>query len=383
MKKKTIALMICATAMLSAGATYSLTCMKYKRQLDFCKDNAPLLDVYDNISNNFYKKISKEDLLDNMIKGCVDACDEDFCTYLTPNVQDENAVNITSAVSRSGYAIDKNRQGLIVVTEVHDGSRAEEMGLQVGDIITNVDGIDVLENGYYKTIRKLLGKDGVTRKLHIRRGFGEELDIDFVIYNVMKDAEKTFDCKIMNDDVLYIKFMQFDKNTCINIEDAIEDNEFSSIIIDIRNNTGGEVQCANRIFDLFGKAGSRILLKHVRSGEDQIFETSTDGKELECPVAVLVNGNSISAAEILAALFKDTGRGVVIGEKTYGKGIFQYTTRLENFLTYSYTAGYVYVNDLPNYDGVGIYPDVTVEMDSSLMLTDKDVQLEKALEILG
>lgn len=383
MKKKTIALMICGTAMLSAGATYSLTCMKYKRQLDFCKDNAMLLYVYDDIGENFYKKITKEDLLDNMIKGCVEACDEDFCTYKTSNMIDENAVNIESSVSRSGYAIDKNRQGLIVVTEVRDGSRAEEMGLQVGDIITNVDGIDVLENGYYKTIRKLLGKDGVTRKLHIKRGLDEELDIDFVIYNVMNDAEKTFDCKIMDDDVLYIKFMQFDENSCINIENAIEENDFKTILIDIRNNNGGEVWCANRIFDLFEKAGSRILLKHERSGKDEIYETSTDGKELECPVAVLVNGNSISAAEILAALFKDTGRGVVIGEKTYGKGIFQNRTRLENMLTYSYTAGYVYVNDLPNYDEIGVYPDVTVEMDSSLMLTDKDVQLKKALELLG
>lgn len=383
MKKKTITLMICATAMLSVGATYSLTCMKYKRQLDFCKDNAPLLDVYDNISNKFYKEIDKEDLLDYMIKGCVEACDEDYCLYNTPNMVDENYVNENSAVSRSGYAVDKNRQGLIVVTEVRSGSRAEEMGLQVGDIITSVDGVDVLENGYYKTIKKLLGKDGVTRKLHIRRDLDTELDMDFVIYNVEENTEKSFYCEMMNDDTLYIKFVYFDENTCIEIENAIKDNKFSSIIIDIRNNDGGKIWCANRIFDLFEKAGNRILLKRERNGKNDIFETATDGKELDCPVAVLVNGRTISAAEILTALFKDTGRGTIIGEKTYGKGIFQDNPHLENMLSYSYTAGYVYVNDLPNYDGVGVYPDVTVEMDDSLILTDKDIQLEKALEILG
>ena len=132
MKKKTIALLICAVVLLSSGVTYLLTMKKYEREIDFCRKNADLLYIHEDIKTNFFKEISDEQLLDYMIKGCIDACDEQYTTYKTANILDEDYVNNDSSVSRSGFAVDKNRHDLIVVTKVDEGSRAEEMGLQVG-----------------------------------------------------------------------------------------------------------------------------------------------------------------------------------------------------------------------------------------------------------
>lgn len=382
MKKKTIALLICAVVLLSSGVTYLLTMKKYEREIDFCRKNADLLYVHEDIKTNFFKEISDEQLLDYMIKGCIDACDEQYTTYKTANILDEDYVNNDSSVSRSGFAVDKNRHDLIVVTKVDEGSRAEEMGLQVGDIITSIDGEDVLEKGYYKAIRDLLGKDGTKMMLHIKRGMDTELDIEFTRCNVVQNTEKYFYHEIMNDDILYIRFSYFDANTNTYIQNTLKENEYKSVILDVRNNHGGMVDDAVKIFDLFAGSGSKVVRKYTRIDDEHVHET-TDGDEIECPVVVLVNEKSISSAEILSLLFKDTGRGTLIGEKTFGKGIFQIHRRLSNMLTYCYTAGYIYVNDAPNYDGIGVYPDITIEMDEELMLTPDDIQLKKALEILG
>ncbi len=383
MNKKTFALITCGAVMLSSSVTYLLTTKKYKREIDFCKENKDLLTVYDDISNNFYKEISKEQLLDYMIKGCLDACDEDYCVYRTGNMIDQNYVNIESSVSRSGFAVEKNRQDLIVVTKVDEDSRAEEMGLKAGDVITSIDGEDVREKGYYKAIRDLLGKDGTKMMLHIKRGIDTELDIEFIRNNAVDETEKSMSYEIIEDDILYMKFLYFNGDSLAWIKETVSENEYRALIIDIRNNDGGEIWSAVEVFDLFEGSGSRVVTRVERTGEEEIHKTNTTGDEIECPIVVLVNENTISSAEILSMLFKDTGRATLVGTKTHGKGIFQNEKRLGNMLTYSYTAGYVYVNDAPNYDGIGVYPDITIEMDEELMLTPDDIQLKKALEILG
>lgn len=383
MKKIVMFFAVILSVALTAGLTYGLTYNRYKREIEFCRKNADLLTAYEDIKNNFYKIIDDETLCEYMIKGVLDACDEEYSTFETSNMFDESRVNGDSSVSRSGFTVDKNRHDEIVVTEVKQGSRADEMGLMTNDIIMMINDETIAEKGgYYKAIRKLMGKDNTTMKLHIRRGT-EELDIDFRRCNIVDDSEKNFYSEIMGNDILYIHFLHFDQNSVISFEEALNENEFKSIILDLRNNHGGEVHCAAEIFDFFSEAGSKVLLKHERSGEEEIYSTSTDGNELDCGVAVLVNENTISSGEILAAFFKDTGRGILIGEQTYGKGIFQVQNMLESMLTYSYTAGYVYVNDMPNYDEVGMCPDIEVSMDESKILTQDDIQLKKAIEILS
>lgn len=383
MKKRVMVLAVSLSVVLSTGLTYGLTYNKYKKEIEFGKKNADLLTAYEDIKNNFYKTIDDETLCEYMVKGVLDACDEEYSVFETSNMFDESRVNGDSSVSRSGFAVDKNRHDEIVVTEVKPQSRADEMGLKTNDVITMIDGETIAEKGgYYKAIRKLMGKDGTTMKLHIRRGT-EELDINFTRCNVETDSEKSFYSEIMEDDILYIHFLHFDQNSSASFEEALNKNKFKSVILDLRNNHGGETHCAVEIFDYFSETGSKVTLKYERSGKEEVYATSTDGNELDCGVAVLVNENTISSGEILAALFKDTGRGKVIGSKTFGKGIFQVKTMLECMLTYSYTAGYYYVNDMPNYDEIGVYPDIEVIMNESKILTPDDIQLKKAIEILS
>jgi carboxyl-terminal processing protease len=96
-----------------------------------------------------------------------------------------------------------------------------------------------------------------------------------------------------------------------------------------------------------------------------------------------VSEETLSSGEIFAALFSNTGRGTVIGSQTGGKGVFQQTSSLSDMATYSIVSGYYYVNDIPNYDKVGITPDIVLDMEKRFRCTDDDIQLEKAIELLS
>lgn len=374
---------VCAlTAVISAGAAALVTYKLNEREIEFGKKNENLLTVYEEVTSQFYKEISNEDYQQYMIKGCLMACDEQFCEYNTWNDIDEKRVNETSAVSRSGYSVDKNRFGEIEVTHVEKGSRAEEMGLLVGDIITEIDGESVVEAGYYNIIENLLGKDETTVNLKIRRG-EEILNIDFVINNPLEVSEKMFHSEMLENKIMYVKFLSFDEQLEKNIDNVFEKNDFDRMIIDLRGNSGGMTDVAMDVYDKFVGEGSEIKLSYTRSGKEVIRSSTTDGNELDTDIIVLINEDTISSAELFAALFKADSRARLVGANTYGKGIFQNETMLSDMTRFQYTVGYSYVNDMPNFDGKGVSPDYEVPMDSSLIGTEEDVQLQKAMELLS
>ena len=157
------------------------------------------------------------------------------------------------------------------------------------------------------------------------------------------------------------------------------ENDISSLVLDLRNNKGGETGETVKFFDLFAPAGNQVVNKEEKSGKLWLYETTDDVKYRNLKIVVLVSEETLSSGEIIAAFFKDTGLGTVIGTQTGGKGVFQKKYFFDQFCD----SGYYYVNDLPNYDGVGITPDIVIEMDNELIDTEDDIQLKKAIEFLS
>lgn len=130
--------------------------------------------------------------------------------------------------------------------------------------------------------------------------------------------------------------------------------------------------------------GEASLQKNYYTGKTETLKTSDSSGDIDKPVVVLINEKTMSAAEIAAAFLKQYGKDVkLVGQKTFGKGIFQLEEELSDGGKLHYTAGTYTVGDWECYQGKGIEPDVAVEMDPSYIGTDKDVQLKKALELLG
>lgn len=365
-----------------AGITYLFTYQYYKKEIEFGKNNQQLLSVYENVNENFYLDTDSEQMSYNMISGLVNGLDDRYSFYYTGNVCTENFVNGSATLLSSGFQIDKDKTGNILVTEVKEDSQAEKMGLKTDDIITEINGENVLDTGYYNIIEKLMGKDYTQMNLKILRD-GKYLDVDFVRRNINEDYS-SIQYEMLGEDTLYYKFNSFDESTARNFENVI--NEFGqdnikNLIFDLRENYGGVDRDCIAFFDLFSDSGSCFKNVYSKSGEVEVWETA-DGVKYNFNVVLLVSENTISCGEIFSTLFRDAGKGIIVGQQTGGKGVFQMKTMLKDFTSYSIVAGYYYVNNNENYNNIGITPDFEVPMDISLIGTDDDVQLKKALEIL-
>ena len=162
-----------------AGLTYLGTYYYYKDEIEFGRQNSQLLEVVDNIDENFYLDTDKEQMTYDMISGAVNGLDDRFSYYRTLNQSIEKDVNSSITLQSSGFQIDKDKTGNILVTEVEKNSQAEKMGLKTGDLITDIDGENVIEKGYYNIISELMGKDYTKMNLKIMRD-SESFEIEFV-----------------------------------------------------------------------------------------------------------------------------------------------------------------------------------------------------------
>lgn len=290
-------------------------------------------------------------------------------------------INSSPTPLGSGFSIKESEDGYIEIESIIDDMAFDKLGVKRGDKIISINNIDVKNTGYKTAIYELLGKDGENMTFSVLRN-DENIDFSFDRVNI---DTSTIECKKISDKIIYMKINHFELTTSGHFSKALEEYNIDSsysIIFDVRENSGGEVGSAVGIADYFLEEMNAVTF-HYKSQPDEIYSTSTDGEELKCKVVVLANKKSASASEIFTCLFKEYVGATVIGENTFGKGIWQNYYKLSNGDQIKLTAGQYDVGDLPNFHGVGIAPDIEIPMDNSLIGTDDDIQLKKALEILG
>ncbi len=280
-------------------------------------------------------------------------------------------VNNSATAKKSGFRVQFNENGQPYFSAVVEGLPADKQGIKVGDIIKNVDDFEVTE---YKHAVRLVGKEQEVAKLIIERD-GKEISMDFV--RSSDDSEMTCIASQMYEDTLYVKVENISQEMLALFKKAVSENSFNSIIIDLRGNGGGYTEVAVGIADMFIGESQTVL--QAQSELDEIYETN-DEILYDVPITVLINENTASAAEILTALLKQYGDATLVGMNTFGKGVYQ-NKGIFYGNSVRYTEGYYTVGDWENYHGKGIKPDVEIDMDSDYIGTDKDIQLEKALEL--
>ncbi|WP_303804364.1 S41 family peptidase [Ruminococcus flavefaciens] len=369
-----------------AGLTYLGLAKYYEKEIAFGENYGEVIQAIDDIDNVYYQEPDKSEYSRNMIAGLVNGLNDRFTFCLDRNMETENSVNKSAQLLDAGFYIvrDTNSEN-ILISNVEPSSPAEKMGLCRGDLILKIDGVSVAKVGYYNIIEKLIGKSGTSVELLVEHD-GKRNIVNYV-------REKDFDkarnqtSELCDNGIFCYQFDKFDVDTVIQFvsefNSLLNEKEIKGLIIDLRQNEGGDIEEAIKFFDLFAPAGNQVLTQESRSGKICTFQTTDEIKYKDIKVAVLVSNDTYSSGEILASLFKDTGLGVVIGTQTGGKGVFQVRKRFNDFYDYSIVAGYYYVNDLPNYNGVGITPDIVVDMDQRFIGTDEDTQLQKALELLS
>lgn len=365
------------------GASYLFTSKyyekKYRDELEFARQFSTLKKISEFVEEHEYLSYDTAKAETFAVKSYIANLGDKYAEYITANEFDGNYVNTSNTLRASGYQIEENGDGNIRIKYVESGSAAEQQGLREGDVITEIDGVSVAETGYYNIINELLGKDGTEVGLRISRD-GEVVDVDFVRRNIYYEQEQ-YETKDLGDGIGYIRLSQFDMNTAGAFSDYVS-GDFSGLIIDLRDCAGGyvdyTVDCMNKIIEV----ESKVTLVDV-NGSERPYNIKPAENGVDCPVVILTNGETISSAEIFVEIFKETGRGKVVGTQTYGKQVYQDTTRLDNGDWVKLTCGINVYESGADYHEKGIAPDVEVKMDSELIGTDKDIQLAEALELLS
>ena len=358
----------------------------------FNKSSAPVIteDVREKtetlksvIDNYYYEDVNEEDLQNGIYKGLVAGIGDPYSTYYTKEEYDEMMQSSEGVYEGIGaYLQQDNETMLIKVVKPIKNSPAEKAGILAEDIIVEVDGEDITSQDINLVVSKIRGESGTSVNIGIRRS-GEDGILHFDIVRAKVESE-TVDYKMMEDNIGYIYLSEFDDVSTRQFTDAMEDLKgqgMDSLILDLRDNPGGNVDVAVEIADYILPEGLVVYLQD-KNGDREEY-TSDASHHWDKPIVILVNGDSASAAEIVCGALKDYDRATLVGTRTFGKGIVQQILPLGDGSGIKVTIAKYYTPNGTCIHGEGFEPDVEVEFDADLYVKDgTDNQLEKAIEVL-
>jgi carboxyl-terminal processing protease len=290
----------------------------------FYSDLTRLDKIVTKITENYVEEVSSKELVDAAIAGMRDVLDP-HTAYFDAKDYEDLKINTEGEFGGLGIQIGIRGQVLTVVSPLA-GTPAHRMGLQAGDQILRIDTLDTRGITVDAAVGKLRGKPGtkVTLRIH-REGVADPLD--FKITREIIKIESVPYAAMLNDSVAYVKVTQFSRTTAEDLETKIRDLQKrgnpKALVLDLRTNPGGLLNQAVEVSELFLEKGVTVVQTKGRvRGQNQDYRSERaplwTGK-----LAVLVNGSSASAAEIVAGAIQDWDRGVLLGGTTFGKGSVQ------------------------------------------------------------
>lgn len=337
----------------------------------------------------FEEKIDTSEEEAGIYQGFLSGLNDPYAVYYTPDELTSFLDETNGSYCGIGALVSQNVQtGVSTIVRVFEGSPAEEAGILPGDALYKVDGTEVigmdlslLVNNYVK------GEEGSQLTITVYRENSDEYK-DITLTRRPIDVQ-TVSGKMLDEEIGYISVAEFDRVTADQFKSKIEELQsegMKRLIIDLRNNPGGEVTTVVSMADYILKDGGRILTVANKKGTEETYDAE-DGHSLEIPMVVLVNGNSASASEVFTGAMKDYGVATIVGTKTFGKGIVQTLMPLSDGSAIKLTTDHYYTPNGNDIHGKGIEPDLEVELDEEaaqevVIPEEKDNQLQKAVEVV-
>lgn len=332
-----------------------------------------VLDSY--VRDNYFGDIDEKALSDGIMKGYISGIGDKYSRYLTETEYLTEKNEDSGELVGLGLTLAEDESGYMRISEVLEDSPASDSGLAEDDIITNIDGIDIKEAGFDVGMDAMRGTEGSSITLTVRR---EGKTTDYVLVRRTIKV-KTVDAEMLGNNIGYIKVTGFKKNTPDQFISALERltaNGAKSLIFDVRDNNGRLVPALEECLDPLLPEGV-VATAEYNDGRSETIVYSDDS-EIDMPMAVIVNENTASAAELFAAALKDSGKAVIVGSQTYGKGVMQVTNEMDDGGAVVLTVAEYKTTKSECYNGIGITPDVQVENE----VEGIDSQYSKAIEVL-
>lgn len=370
---------------LVVGVSSSLIVYKNYNKInsDYNNDNKEEIDkfieAYNNILDSYVEKVDGSDLIDEAIKAMYEHLGDPYTSYLDKTTTDTLEEQLNGEYQGIGIEISKEYPtGYILVIDVFKNSPADEAGLKPGDLISSVNGENTATKSAEEVSNLIKGSQSENVKIGYIRDDDEKITT-VVVRNVIIPSVQSENF----DGVGYIYIETFSNTTYSQFKEALKDLEnekIKSLIIDVRDNTGGYLDAATEIAELFIEKG-KIIYQLEKQGEIyRVYKDETEEKR-NYEVAILINSNSASASEILAAALKESYGAKLIGKISYGKGTVQETEKLDNGEMLKYTTAYWLTPNGMKINNVGLVPDIEVDPeDYDTYSYEVDTQLQKAIQ---
>jgi len=337
----------------------------------------------------FDEDAEREDPVDWMYIGYVASLQDPYSSYYSEEEYKSLIESTEGEYCGIGVMVSQNvYTGLVTVVKVFKDAPADVAGMLPGDIITAVEGMEISGMDLSLVVSDhIKGEEGTEVSLTVYR---ESID-DYVDLTMTRRIVQnpTVEFEMLEEKIGYIALSSFeDVSTAqfIGAVDTLEEQGMQGLIVDLRNNGGGVVNAAEDIADYLIPDGKDIVSFKGKGVEDSTY-VAKDGHQLDIPIAVLVNGESASASEVLTGALKDHGLATIVGTKTFGKGIAQGIFPLPDGSALKLTTAYYYVPSGECIHKEGIEPDIVVELDEELetlveIPKEDDNQIRAAVEAL-
>lgn len=350
-------------------------------------DISNTLEKYREIIDRYYLgEVNEEKLKEGAIKGYIEGLGDPYTEYISKEeMEDYLDDTMGNFVGIGIYMIKNTDYDRIQVLSTIKGSPAEKVGVQAGDLILTVDGVEYKANDMTTASNNIKGEEGTKVIIELLRG------TETIKYEIIREKVKVnqVEGKVITNNIGYIKFTSFDETTAEDFKTKYEElnkQGIKSLIIDLRNNGGGIVDQALEIADFVADKDSVLLYEVDKNNKETVKKAKIDSI-IKMPIIILTNENTASASEILAGALKDLGKAKIVGTTTYGKGVIQQILRLNDGSGLKVTIEEYQTPNRNKIHKVGIEPDEKIELPESVenvlnVKESEDTQLQKAIEML-
>ena len=336
----------------------------------------------------FFDDKTEESMVTGALKGLAANMGDKYAEYYTKAEYEELLSGNSGTFIGMGVLVSEMEEGVFIITAVYDNTPAQEAGILVGDQLIRANGETAEGKDVYTFLDFITHEEGDVNTVVVLRN-GQELTFTVTMRQVYSPYV-TF--KLLDDAIGYIYISGFHGQVVREVKDALTDLKaqgMQALVLDVRDDLGGSLNDVCDIADIFLPKNKVITTVRSRINEEVVYRTHSDGVDM--PIAMLVNGNSASASELLSGALKDNGIAKLFGTQTYGKGIVQtfFDINFGKDGTIKFTTDAYYTPSDVCIQGTGITPDHIVELPEGLTYYnipsipyESDTQLQAAVEYL-
>lgn len=339
----------------------------------------PIEEAINLISESALVERSKDELLKAAVEGILSVLDDKHTEYFTSEEYEKIMESYSGTMSGIGVIVTLDNDGQVVVVRTLSDTPACRAGIVEGDIITEVDGMDIKDMALEKVVTMIRGEEGTEVNLKIYRPEDNGI-IEVTVTRARFDVPNLIS-DIFEEDVGYIQYFDFQDRGAQKLDKEIQkliDGGAKGLILDLRNNPGGVLDDAVEVCDLFLDEGIIVTIKGRTENKERIDKyLAWKGKYTEIPLVVLINEFSASASEVVAGALKDNDRAILVGERSFGKGTVQVIYELSDGSGLKFTTARYFLPLGLSVDGMGINPDILVKLEPD---ATEDIQLNRAIE---